>query len=76
MKSIRRRENDRKTIRAHARKSEALGNAAGWKREGNAAMWQELGKQSDGRHVSAIKIDGHHPGVFTPGKGNVTEKDK
>jgi hypothetical protein len=63
-------------VAGHQAAMEALGSATGWKREGNSAMWQELGKQPDGKHVSAIKIDGHHPGVFTPGKGNVREKDK
>ena len=57
-------------VAGHQAAMEAFGSATGWKREGNSAMWQELGKQPDGKHVSAIKIDGHHPGVFTPGKGH------
>jgi hypothetical protein len=61
-----------KSIRTWENTMEAYGNASGWKREGNSAMWDSLGKQPDGSRVGVIKIDGHHPGVFTPGEGNVT----
>ena len=59
-------------IAGHQAASAAMAKASGWKREGNSAMWDSLGKQPDGSRVGVIKIDGHHPGVFTPGEGNVT----
>jgi hypothetical protein len=55
---------------------DALGSAAGWKREGNSAMWQQFGKKPDGKIRVPLRIDGYHPGIFTPGKGHVREKDK
>ena len=59
-------------IAGHQAASAAMAKASGWKREGNSAMWDSLGKQPDGSRVGVIKMDMYHPGVFTPGEGNVT----
>lgn len=77
--STRRTKSSRATelgIAGHQAAMDALGSAAGWKREGNSAMWQQFGKKPDGKIRVPLRIDGYHPGIFTPGKGHVREKDK